>query len=46
VCVMEAMKMENGITAHKSATIDEPPIAVGAAVTSGGTLAGIKSASE
>ncbi|MHB8694028.1 MAG: acetyl/propionyl/methylcrotonyl-CoA carboxylase subunit alpha [Solirubrobacteraceae bacterium] len=44
VCVIEAMKMENEITAHKSGTVAELPIAVGASVTSGDTLAVIKSA--
>jgi acetyl-CoA/propionyl-CoA carboxylase biotin carboxyl carrier protein len=39
VCVIEAMKMENEITAHKSGTIAELPISEGAAVASGDTLA-------
>ncbi|MGH2890738.1 MAG: biotin/lipoyl-containing protein, partial [Solirubrobacteraceae bacterium] len=39
VCVIEAMKMENEITAHKSGTVAELPIAVGASVASGDTLA-------
>ena len=39
VCVVEAMKMENEITAHKSGTIAELPIAVGASVASGDTIA-------
>ncbi|MGH2876541.1 MAG: acetyl-CoA carboxylase biotin carboxylase subunit [Solirubrobacteraceae bacterium] len=39
ICVIEAMKMENEITAHKSGTIAELPIEVGAAVASGDTLA-------
>jgi acetyl-CoA/propionyl-CoA/long-chain acyl-CoA carboxylase, biotin carboxylase, biotin carboxyl carrier protein len=43
VCVVEAMKMENEITAHKSGTISELPIAVGAAVASGDTIAVITS---
>jgi acetyl-CoA/propionyl-CoA carboxylase biotin carboxyl carrier protein len=46
VCVIEAMKMENEITAHKSGTIAELPIAVGASVASGDTLAVISSAAE
>jgi acetyl-CoA/propionyl-CoA carboxylase biotin carboxyl carrier protein len=43
VCVVEAMKMENEITAHKSGTIAELPIAVGASVASGDTIAVISS---
>ena len=39
VAVVEAMKMENEITAHKAGTISELPIAVGTAVSSGDTLA-------
>ncbi len=39
VCVIEAMKMENEITAHKAGTVKELPIAVGASVASGDTLA-------
>ena len=39
VAVIEAMKMENEITAHKSGTISELPIVAGAAVSSGDTLA-------
>lgn len=42
VCIIEAMKMENEITAHKSGTIAELPITEGAAVKSGDTLAVIK----
>jgi acetyl-CoA/propionyl-CoA carboxylase biotin carboxyl carrier protein len=44
VCVIEAMKMENEITAHKSGTVSELPVAVGASVASGDTLAVISSA--
>jgi acetyl-CoA/propionyl-CoA carboxylase biotin carboxyl carrier protein len=44
VCVIEAMKMENEIAAHKSGRIAELPIAVGASVASGDTLAVISSA--
>jgi acetyl-CoA/propionyl-CoA carboxylase biotin carboxyl carrier protein len=44
VCVVEAMKMENEITAHKSGTIAELPIAVGVSVASGDTIAVIASA--
>ncbi len=43
VCVIEAMKMENEITAHKAGTVAELPIAVGASVASGDTLAVISS---
>ena len=46
VAVIEAMKMENEITAHKAGTIAELPIAVGSSVASGDTLAVISSASE
>lgn len=42
VCIIEAMKMENEVTAHKSGTIAELPITEGAAVKSGDTLAVIK----
>jgi acetyl-CoA/propionyl-CoA carboxylase biotin carboxyl carrier protein len=43
ICIIEAMKMENEITAHKAGTIAELPISEGAAVKSGDTLAVIKS---
>jgi acetyl-CoA/propionyl-CoA carboxylase biotin carboxyl carrier protein len=43
VCVIEAMKMENEITAHKSGTVAELPIVVGASVATGDTLAVINS---
>ncbi|HWE10523.1 MAG TPA: acetyl-CoA carboxylase biotin carboxylase subunit [Solirubrobacteraceae bacterium] len=39
IAVIEAMKMENEITAHKAGTVTELPIAVGAAVATGDTLA-------
>ena len=42
VAVIEAMKMENEITAHKTGVVAELPIKVGDAVTSGATLAVIK----
>jgi acetyl-CoA/propionyl-CoA carboxylase, biotin carboxylase, biotin carboxyl carrier protein len=42
ICVIEAMKMENEITAHRSGKVEELPIAEGAAVGSGDTLAVIK----
>jgi acetyl-CoA/propionyl-CoA carboxylase biotin carboxyl carrier protein len=44
VCIIEAMKMENEITAHKAGKVAELPIKEGAAVTTGDTLAVIKSA--
>ena len=44
ICVIEAMKMENEITAHKAGTVAELPIAVGASVASGDTIAVIESA--
>ena len=43
VCIIEAMKMENEITAHKAGVVAELPIAEGAAVTAGDTLAVIRS---
>jgi acetyl-CoA/propionyl-CoA carboxylase biotin carboxyl carrier protein len=43
ICVIEAMKMENEITAHKSGKVAELPIAVGASVASGDTIAVISS---
>jgi acetyl-CoA/propionyl-CoA carboxylase, biotin carboxylase, biotin carboxyl carrier protein len=43
ICVIEAMKMENEITAHKAGTITELPVSVGAAVSTGDTLATIVS---
>jgi acetyl-CoA/propionyl-CoA carboxylase biotin carboxyl carrier protein len=42
ICIIEAMKMENEITAHKAGTVAELPISEGAAVASGDTLAVIK----
>jgi acetyl-CoA/propionyl-CoA carboxylase biotin carboxyl carrier protein len=43
ICVIEAMKMENEITAHKAGTVSELTVAVGAAVSIGDTLAIISS---
>jgi acetyl-CoA/propionyl-CoA carboxylase biotin carboxyl carrier protein len=43
IAVVEAMKMENEITAHKSGTVRDLPIAVGASVATGDTLAVISS---
>jgi acetyl-CoA/propionyl-CoA carboxylase biotin carboxyl carrier protein len=46
LCIIEAMKMENEITAHKSGTIVELPIAEGAPIQAGAPIATIKSAGE
>ena len=46
VAVIEAMKMENEITAHKAGVVSALPIAVGASVATGDTLAVISSAAE
>jgi acetyl-CoA/propionyl-CoA carboxylase biotin carboxyl carrier protein len=43
ICVIEAMKMENEITAHKAGLVVELGAAVGAAVSIGDTLAVISS---
>jgi acetyl-CoA/propionyl-CoA carboxylase biotin carboxyl carrier protein len=43
IAIVEAMKMENEITAHKAGTVTDLPISVGASVASGDTLAVIKS---
>ena len=42
VCVIEAMKMENEITAHRSGKVSALPISDGAAVSSGDLLAKIE----
>ena len=39
IAVIEAMKMENEITAHKAGTVSELPISVGGSVATGDTLA-------
>jgi acetyl-CoA/propionyl-CoA carboxylase, biotin carboxylase, biotin carboxyl carrier protein len=44
LCIIEAMKMENEITAHKAGTIVELPIVEGAAIQAGAPIATIKSA--
>jgi len=44
IAVVEAMKMENEITAHKAGTVAALPISVGSSVASGDTLAVIESA--
>ena len=41
ICVIEAMKMENEITAHRAGKITELPISDGASVTNGDLLAKI-----
>jgi acetyl-CoA/propionyl-CoA carboxylase biotin carboxyl carrier protein len=42
ICVIEAMKMENEIVAHRSGTVEELNVAEGASVSSGDVLAVIK----
>jgi acetyl-CoA/propionyl-CoA carboxylase biotin carboxyl carrier protein len=44
LCIIEAMKMENEITAHKSGVIAELPITEGAPIAAGAPIATIKSA--
>ncbi len=46
IAVVEAMKMENEITAHKGGTVTDLPIAVGASVATGDTLAVIASEAD
>jgi acetyl-CoA/propionyl-CoA carboxylase biotin carboxyl carrier protein len=43
VCIIEAMKMENEITAHKAGVIEELAVKEGDAITSGAKIAVIKS---
>ena len=43
LCIIEAMKMENEIAAHKSGTIIELPISEGAPIQAGAPIATIKS---
>jgi acetyl-CoA/propionyl-CoA carboxylase biotin carboxyl carrier protein len=45
LCIIEAMKMENEITAHKAGTISELPITEGAAIQAGAPIATITSPS-
>lgn len=45
ILIIEAMKMENEIAAHKAGVVAELPISEGAAVTPGDTLAVIKTPS-
>jgi acetyl-CoA/propionyl-CoA carboxylase biotin carboxyl carrier protein len=42
LCIIEAMKMENEITAHKAGTIVELPIAEGEAIQAGAPIATIR----
>jgi acetyl-CoA/propionyl-CoA carboxylase, biotin carboxylase, biotin carboxyl carrier protein len=42
ICVIEAMKMENEIAAHRSGKVEELKVTAGAAVSSGDVLAVIK----
>jgi acetyl-CoA/propionyl-CoA carboxylase biotin carboxyl carrier protein len=46
IAVIEAMKMENEITAHKSGTVAELPISAGASVSAGDPLAVITAAAQ
>jgi acetyl-CoA/propionyl-CoA carboxylase biotin carboxyl carrier protein len=46
IAIVEAMKMENEITAHKSGTVAELPISVGASVGAGEVLAVITSPAQ
>jgi acetyl-CoA/propionyl-CoA carboxylase biotin carboxyl carrier protein len=46
LCIIEAMKMENEITAHKSGTIVELPITEGSPIQAGAPIATIKSAAQ
>ena len=46
LCIIEAMKMENEITAHTAGTISELPIVEGAAIQAGAPIATIVSAAE
>jgi len=46
LCIIEAMKMENEITAHKAGTISELPIVEGAAIQAGAPIATITSNEE
>jgi acetyl-CoA/propionyl-CoA carboxylase biotin carboxyl carrier protein len=46
LCIIEAMKMENEITAHKSGTIAELPIVEGEPIQAGAPIATITSAAE
>ncbi len=45
LCIIEAMKMENEITAHKAGVVADLPITEGAAIAAGDPIATIRSAS-
>ena len=42
ICVIEAMKMENEITAHRAGKVTELRVAEGASVNAGDVLAAIE----
>jgi acetyl-CoA/propionyl-CoA carboxylase biotin carboxyl carrier protein len=42
ICVIEAMKMENEITAHRSGTVEELAVSEGASISSGDVIAVIR----
>ena len=44
LCIIEAMKMENEITAHKAGTISDLPIKEGDPINAGAPIATIASA--
>jgi len=44
LCIIEAMKMENEITAHKAGVVADLPISEGAAIAAGDPIATIRSA--
>ena len=44
VCIIEAMKMENEITAHKGGVIERLAVKEGEPIASGATIAVIKAA--
>ena len=46
LCIIEAMKMENEITAHKAGTISELPITEGGPIQAGAPIATITSAAS
>jgi acetyl-CoA/propionyl-CoA carboxylase biotin carboxyl carrier protein len=46
ICIIEAMKMENEITAHKAGTVASLPIEEGKPISTGDPIATIKSAEE
>ncbi|HEY7890870.1 MAG TPA: acetyl-CoA carboxylase biotin carboxylase subunit [Solirubrobacteraceae bacterium] len=46
LCIIEAMKMENEITAHKAGVITALPISEGSPIAAGAPIATIKSAEE